>query len=214
MRYIAIFKDGSQYSLFGSDYFNDKAVFWRSHQTNLVGFSVNVCSRGRPVEIIDGVEKIFFKTDSEFDHWYLRNQSKHIDFGFSHLSENKEILEDAINRIGEIIKFIETELEELKAYPFDPWKYDGGYKELNKMCLLGITSLTKILSGNDLDSSLYLIKQCFETPDNMIIDQHSIFSYKKLAHEKINPNRLIEFCEINIDTITKKLNEIKPNTFF
>lgn len=50
IRYIATFKNGSNFLLFDEDYFGDKAVFWRSHESNTNGFKVEVCKKGIPIE--------------------------------------------------------------------------------------------------------------------------------------------------------------------
>ncbi|WP_440066948.1 hypothetical protein [Tenacibaculum discolor] len=209
MRYNAIFKDGSQFSLFGSEYFNDMHVFWKSHQSNLIRFSAEVCKKGRPIKVIDNENEIVFNNELEFDNWYKMNQSQQLDFGFSHLTDNETIFDEGKVKIDKMIEFLETELNDLKTKPFDPWKHDGGYKELDQLCHISIISLEIINSKIGLNDKLRLIKTCFETPIKFVIDNHNILTYrKKLPHERIDPKKLISFCEGIITEIDNKIKAL------
>lgn len=81
-RFKVTFADNSTFTLFGEEYFADKAIFFKAHQSNLEWFQKVVKEKGRPVKVRDIQENVsmLFESEKDFDAWYVENQSKTIDF--------------------------------------------------------------------------------------------------------------------------------------
>ncbi|WP_282042965.1 hypothetical protein [Winogradskyella flava] len=62
--------------LFGEDFYKDKNLFWKSHQTKLKELCLKVCLNGFPIVIRD----LQFKTELvitsqiQFNYWFKNNQ--------------------------------------------------------------------------------------------------------------------------------------------
>ena len=112
IRYKAEFNDGTEFSLFGEDYFNDKAIFNRHHQTNVDDFCVVVAEKGFPVSIEDLYvkESLGFQNMETFKLWFQSHQSIAFDFGFSGLENLTDIENECKKRIYNIINFLTIEL--------------------------------------------------------------------------------------------------------
>tara|TARA_B100000963_G_C22415679_1_gene575323 strand:- start:121 stop:756 length:636 start_codon:yes stop_codon:yes gene_type:complete len=208
MRYKAIFKDKSQHSLFGEEYFADKRVFWVSHQSNLLGFSVDVCKKGRPIKIFDSTNQteIIFNNDRDFDDWFTKNQSSDFDFGFSCLTNESEIIDELKKRINQILYFLKEELSILETSVLNPWRIDGGYKELEKKLVLAQNSIELIESKNSEISksdTFRKTKKGFEVLKEIKIDNQDIIAFSKQTHEKLEQSKLIDLCKLNIKRITE-----------
>ena len=208
MRYKATFADNTEYSLFGPEYFGDKPVFWRSHQSNLIGFSVEVCVKGRPKKVLDTINQveIKFNINEEFDDWFIKNQSRDFDFGFSSMAKESDVIFEASRRAEEIVELFKSELMILKNYPFDAWRIDGGYKELEKKIKIGLSSMKLIESRNPNYSksiNFQKLKKIFRVPFESKIENFNILSISKQSHDKLEVSSLIELCNLNIKKITE-----------
>lgn len=209
MRYKVIFKDKSECSLLGEEYFNDKRIFWISHQSKLISFSEDVCRKGRPVKVIDSMNQneVLFSNDQEFDDWYTKNQSRDLDFGFSHLTKESEIVTEAKTRINQILDFLKDELATLQENTLNPWRIDGGYKELEKKLIVAQTSIEVIESRNpefSKSETFQKIKKGFEIPQEIKVDDLNIVAFSKQAHEKLEQSKLIDLCKSNIERIIEQ----------
>lgn len=214
MRYKAKFDNGTIYSLFGEDYFTDKAVFWRAHQSNLIEFSVLVCKLGHPIEINDSIANtvIYFTNKQAFETWFGQNQSKEIDFGFSDLKERETIVFECLNRLEQIEQVLNEEIQVLNSEPLNPWRFDGGYKPLEKLSQLGICSINKIKSNYPMlmcDDLFLLMEDSFATPNKIQIQGETILSHCKNQHDKLDKEKLIVFCQLNRERIGKIRLKIK-----
>lgn len=205
IRYKAEFTDGTEFSLFGEDYFNDKPTFNRHHQTNVVDFCVFVAEKGFPIRIKDIYlgESLGFQNIESFNFWFQRHQSIDFDFGFSGLVSLADIENECIKRIDDIINFLIIELKELLSIKeFNPWRLDGGYKSLERTCRVSIASLESCNARLNFSSyKLNVIKEIFIVPMNKI-DNLSLISYSK-THSDIVPEILIELCAKNLERLKK-----------
>jgi hypothetical protein len=196
-RYSALFKDGSKFSLYGSDYFSDKAVFYRQHYSNLIAFSVEVAEKGFPIYITDNEteELLSFDKMESFCMWFENNQAKDIDFGFGELNYVLEIENECYKRTDRLVSFILQEIKELKSErEFNPWRIDGGYKILDMTCKVAIVSIKKFESRTNLASDkLTIFKKLFAVPKDLI-------EYSK-TFDKIQPEKLIQMCKFDLELI-------------
>ena len=202
--------DETTFSLNGEEFFGDKPVFYRVHQSHLVSFSVAVCQKGEPIEVEDRNIGITtkFRTKQDFKEWFTKNQSRDIDFGFSDLSEKNIIVLEVLKRLSEIEILLIEELQILSTRVLNPWRIDGGYKRLDKASKLGVCSIQKINENHPeiLSTNLYnLIVECFSVPNELKIGDETIISHSRSKHEEMNKDKLIEFCKLNL----KKLGEVR-----
>lgn len=205
-RYSALFKDGSKYTLFGSEYFNDKAVFYRYHYSNLIAFSVEVAEKGYPICITDNESKESLKFDKmeTFKIWFENNQAKGIDFGFSDLEDITEIENECYKRVDKLISFILQEIKELQSEQnFNLWRIDGGYKVLKMICNVSIVSInsfeSKKISSSD---KLTIFKRIFDVPKELV-DYSQTF-------DNIQPEKLIRMCKSNLGLVLDLKKSLEP----
>ncbi|GGD72639.1 hypothetical protein GCM10011514_40930 [Emticicia aquatilis] len=205
-RYSVQFKDGREYTLYGSDYFNDKAVFYRHHYSNLIAFSVVVAENGYPISIKDNESKELLNFDKmeSFKLWFEKNQAKGIDFGFSELDDLKKIENECYIRVNKIISFILQEIKELQSeQKFDTWRIDGGYKVLKMICNVSIVSINSFESRTNLSSNkLTIFKRIFDTPKELV-------DYSQTA-DKIKPEKLIRMCKSDLNSILNLKKSLEP----
>jgi hypothetical protein len=216
IRYQIEFRDGSQFGLYGEEYFGDKAVFWRHHQAHLIGFSEEVCVRGRPVALFDHLKqlRIPFGSPLAFDQWFHSNQSKSLDFGFSELSEPGRIQEEGLVRLEEMVQFLENEIGLLRGKKLDPWRIDGGYRALEHTARLGALSLEIIFQDHPhlyQHPWLKRMKEGFEIPTSGNADHPDLISYAKSKHEDLDKKLLLELCLYNLVQIRRKIDAIQNN---
>ena len=214
MRFKVTFKDGTIYSLYGQEYFADKAVFWRSHQTNLIGFSLKVCELGTPIEIEDVLLKngIRYGNQAEFLEWFKRHQSSEADFGFGKLADRQKIINEILRRLSQIEIILKEEIQKLNKEPLNPWRVDGGYKQLEKASKLGVCSLKRInRSHPDLfnDDLLNILIDCFSVPIQAKIENETIISYSQGQHKNLEREKLIKFCKLNLLEMNRLKKAIK-----
>ncbi|MGD1840582.1 MAG: hypothetical protein ACFB0B_06745 [Thermonemataceae bacterium] len=149
-------------------------------------------------------KEIIFEDAAAFDDWYLKNQSRDLDFGFSHLTKEAEIVTEAKRRINQLLDFLQTELATLQKQPFNSWRIDGGYKALEKGLKLANCSMEMIASKNtQLEDSLVFqkLKRIFNSPLAIKVEGCDIISFSKLPADKLDPSKLMDFCKVNIKQI-------------
>lgn len=212
VRYIAKFEDGRNFLLYDEEYYNDKAVFWRSHVSNAFGFMVEVCKKGIPIEVLDkkADKLIKFESRQDFTEWFEKNQALKPDFGFSELSNEEAIIKEAKKRVNELMEYFQLEIQELKEKNFNPWRIDGGYKQIELASNLGFYSIENIQNKNIIDATesfINIYKECFLIPTKMKVDDETVIAYSKKGHEELNPIKLIRFCEANLQAIEQKVSE-------
>jgi hypothetical protein len=211
MRYKTIFTDNTEHFLFGEEFFSDTAVRNRVHHTNLIDFSIVVCEKGRPIEVFDSIknEQIKFESTAHFDNWFYKNQSSIMDFGFSDLSKIEEIIQEGHKRVNIMLDYFDEELIKLEQSTFDPWRIDGGYKELEKISKLGITSMNILQSKNKhllKNEEFNKLNMCFNVINKTRIGNHNIITFSKLQHEQLDANILRQFCRQNIVELKRLLD--------
>lgn len=207
MGYIAEFIDGTQFNLFDSTYFNDKAIFNLTHQLNLTNFSVEIIEKGIPRKISDEITKVKteFQNKQSFEIWFKRNQSTVFDFGFADITEKNKIEDECIRRIDLIIDFLEEEILLLKTTSvFSPWRINGGYIKLENLVLTSLKSIEVLESKNT--KVLKKTKQIFETL-KINTEGNDLISYSKM-HDLIEYKKLLHLCESKLKKI-KNLNKKK-----
>ena len=71
IRFTAKFKDGSEFLLFGEDFFNDKRVFSVMHYLKLIDFREEVCKKDKPIETFDKniQETLKYSNSRDFNNW-------------------------------------------------------------------------------------------------------------------------------------------------
>ncbi|MFC5048827.1 hypothetical protein [Aquimarina hainanensis] len=156
--------------------------------------------------------EILFSSDKEFDDWYTKNQSRDFDFGFSDLTNESEIINETKIRMNQILNFLKDELSKLEKSSLDPWRIDGGYKELEKKLIVAQNSIEVIESRNSEFSksdTFKQIKKGFKIPQDIKIDSYNIVAFSKQAHEKLDQSKLIELCKSNINQIIEQKKTTK-----
>lgn len=205
-RYSVLFKDDSKYTLYGSDYFNDKAVFYRHHYSNIIAFSIEVAEKGYPICITDNEsnELLNFDKMESFKLWFEKNQAKGIDFGFSELDDLNKIENECFKRVDKLISFILQEIKELQSeQKFNTWRIDGGYKVLKMICNVSIVSINSFESRTISSSDkLTIFKRIFDIPKELI-------DYSQTA-DKILPEKLIRMCKSDLSSILKLKKSLEP----
>ena len=212
MRYSVTFKDLSEFSLYGEEYFADKAIFWRVHQTHLISFRLYICKKGYPIQVHDELnnELKSFKEPIEFIEWFKKHQSPNTDFGFGELDNSDEIVVAIKHRLKRILDWHKRELNDLSSKKFDAWRLDGGYKELELITQLGLASFQVLEQKNEIipKSPEYIkLKNGIALPLESKINSINIINYSKQAQDKLNKERLIEFCKQNISLLEPLINE-------
>ena len=212
-RYKAIFSNGSTFALFGESYFADKAVFWRHHQAHLIQFRQQVCLFGRPEAIFDNDQnlKIPFPDPGAFDVWFSNHQSANIDFGFSDLDQLDAARSACLNRIEKMTGLLRIEWKLLNSHKFDPWRIDGGYKELECLASLGDLSLEILYRdhpGWSGDPQLAVAKACFQFPLSENGRHPALINYSKLPHQELDPNLLKRLVMFNLEGLNDHLKSL------
>lgn len=218
IRYIAHFKDNSQFSLYGDDYFNDKAIFNRHHHSNLVDFSKNVAAKNRPYKVSDQYKniEILFNNDAEFDEWYKINQCSEPDFGFKTIESKNDIIEskeiiiqEAFEKIDRMIDFIKLEIENLTIErQFNHWRIDGGYKVLDTITKTSIESINRIKEINILPLNLVeKLDLIFRIPSTTHSHKTDLISYSRKSLE-IDTNLLLKLLRENLELINSNKNDL------
>lgn len=207
-RFTAKFKDGSEFLLFGEDFFNDKRVFSVMHYSKLIDFREEVCKKDKPIEIFDKniQETLKYSNSRDFNNWFFANQSNDLDFGFSYLNRKSAIFFEVKKRIEMMINFIEEELNTLETEKLNPWRIDGGYQYLLEQTTLGICSLNRIQSeSKHLEDWKYfdVLNGYFTIPSKIKYKNETIFSIAKLKHEELNSDLLINLCKMNLKELVK-----------
>ncbi|WP_378187527.1 hypothetical protein ACE939_04180 [Aquimarina sp. W85] len=202
MGYKIIFNDNSEFSLFDSSYYNDKAIFNIQHQSNLISFSVEIVNKGIPKKVIDESKvKIEFNNDESFYSWFKRNQATEFDFGFANLNNEKLIKSECQKRNDLIIDNLRKEIDVLKPeVKFNPWRINGGYKKIEKLSLVTIKSIEKL--ENKKVKYLKSTKSIFET-----VNESGLIDYSK-KHDSIDQKKLLDLCQTTLKKI-EKLNKKK-----
>lgn len=203
IRYKATFKDDTQYSLYGEDYFNDKAIFWRHHQSNLVNFSNCVAEKGRPVNILDTYSNTLIELNSpdEFDIWYRKNQSSEFEFGFSDCDSREEIYRAGIERSNKMIEFLKQEIKALEKEHFDIWRIEGGYKEFATIINTSLRSLENIKKkSSQYEDLINKLETIFNSLLVTALNGHNIIDYSNKGKEII-PGDLLKLCQLNLDIL-------------
>jgi len=201
MGFRAIFNDNSEFSLYDSSYFNDKAIFNLKHQSNLISFSVKIAEYGIPKSIIDDSENtIEFKNSESFETWFKRYQSVSFDFGFADKVDKKEITAECKKRNDLIIELLTNEIKELKKeQKFNTWRLNGGYKNIEKLVLVTNKSIEQL--ENKKVEYLKTTKLIFK-----IVEKSNIISHSK-KHNEIEPDKLLTQIEKTLKKIEKTNNK-------
>jgi len=209
IRFEVKFSNGSKYSLYGKDYYNDKRVFWEDHRSNLIGFCSNVCEKGIPLEVYDKELEVTtkFKNKVEFENWFKENQSPEPCNCFEDVFDDQSFYKRGKKDISEMKDFISNEIDRLKKKPFNVWSVDSGYKILKMKSKVGLASIKVIKDcwdENKIDENLIKeLELIYNIPNQPFIESFTLLNYTRQKHENIDPKDLIFLLQKNLDLIIK-----------
>ncbi len=202
------FKDTSEFKLHGSDFFGDRIEFSRHHNENLLHFSLEVCNKGRPARLYTSYEDkiLTFNSDTEFDEWYLKNQSRNLDFGFSDVKTIEE-LNIEVNKRIEVIKTIFIEdLEDLQSGELYFRYYYERYNRLLKEVKISLKSIDVLLSKHQFDEEkLKKFHLLFQSPLLEIEGKKSLAFYNKTTEKTISKKEMIQLIKTHYSLFIKKI---------